>query len=228
MPCLAFMSCPVPRSCILYQKTGSREFGAPWIAPSSWDYSWCWHPATRSSTLPPAPREGLAAKAHFTFLWAPLKLLGVEMNDKVAVGVIKIQPWGRTHGKIISSISNKHRRDWLPGLFGKCFMVCLASCSGTTAFSGPSAGTIGLMSHMNEWILSLSILWKLCQESVTGICSCLQHSLTAGNRRSCQGLMWGGVCQKGAQEWIYLGSLCYWVLHLYSICFPSVMLSTVG
>lgn len=89
----------------------SREFEAPWVAPGSWDCSWCWHPEPRSwssSTLPPAPRERLAAKAHLTFLWAPLNSLGVEVNDKVAVGVIKIQPWGRTHGKIISSISNKH------------------------------------------------------------------------------------------------------------------------
>lgn len=63
-----------------------------------------------------------------------------------------------------------------------------------------SAGTMCLMSHMNGYVLSVSILWKLCQGSVTGICSCLQHSLTAGNRRSSQGLVWGGVCQKGAQE----------------------------
>lgn len=40
-------------------------------------------------------------------------------------------------------------------------MVCLASCSGTTAFSGPSAGVICLMPHMNGWVLSVSPLLEL-------------------------------------------------------------------
>lgn len=138
-------------------KYRSREFGALWIASGSWDYSWCWHPepcSWSSSTLSSAPTEGLAAKAHPTFLWALLKSLGVEVNDKVAVGVIKIQPWGRTHGKIISSISKQtHTGGWVPGLFGNCFMACLASCSGTTAFSGPSAGMIWCPTWMGDYYL---------------------------------------------------------------------------
>lgn len=69
-------------------KCGSRKFGAPWIAPGSWDYLWCWHPELHSwssPTLLPAAKEELAAKVHLTFLWAPLNSLGVEVNDKVAV-----------------------------------------------------------------------------------------------------------------------------------------------
>lgn len=41
---------------------------------------------------PSCMKRGLAAKAHLAFLCAPLKSLGVEVDDKAAVSAIKIQP----------------------------------------------------------------------------------------------------------------------------------------
>lgn len=92
----------------LCQNTGSRKPRAPWIAPGSWDRSWCWRLQLEQLKSSSCTKGGLAAKAHLTFLSGPLKSLGVEVDDKVAVSLIKIQPWRRTHGKIISSINSNN------------------------------------------------------------------------------------------------------------------------
>lgn len=89
-------------------------------------------------------------------------------------------------------------------------MACLDSCSGAPAFPEPSAGMIWLMSHMNGWILSVSLLWQLCQQSVTDICTVVNsvdEQLVIGEalRDWCGELLPGG--STGVN--LYLGSLCY-------------------
>lgn len=199
MPCLEFMLCVLCKVMLrgfLCQNTGSRKPWAPWIAPGGWDCAWCWRPqpcswnscSWSSFTLPPARRAGWQQKLISPSSVPLSKSLGVGVDAKASVGVIKIQPWRRTHEKSYSALTATTQGGLTAWPFREGFMTCLASCSDTTTFSGPCAYMICLMSHLNGQTLSISLLGEWCQERVPGICSCLQCVLAARNQRSCQGL----------------------------------------
>lgn len=88
----------------------------------------------------------LAARAQ---LASPLNSPGVEVDDKAAVGLIKINSALKenTWKNHIQHQQQEHRGTTAWPL-GKRFVTCLAPCSGTRTFSGPCAGMICLVSHL--------------------------------------------------------------------------------